>query len=323
MRHGSASSAARPARPVLRSGFTLIELLVVIAIIAILASILFPVFAQARSKARATSCLSNMKQSATGMLMYLSDYDSTFPAADVSGLNGNVRPLDRILWPRAIDPYTKNYDIVRCPSAFEDPWFLWSRTTDTYQAGWPLGVSDPGSYRNAPWYYWARMPNVGFNYNYLSRESDCNNYGVNGSKLGRPTQPVGDGDVKQPAATVMFVDVKNVGSNNAPFGGGVGWFESHIAESPMGGSNFADFCHYSNGGWGVGSYGDTLNYANVPTDTGNVAPWHNNGVNVAFVDGHSKWMTPGSLAAGTNWKRGVNNFDVRVLDLNQYLWDLQ
>jgi prepilin-type N-terminal cleavage/methylation domain-containing protein len=62
-----------------RSGFTLIELLVVIAIIAILAAILFPVFAQAREKARGAACLSNTKQLTTGFVMYAQDYDETFP----------------------------------------------------------------------------------------------------------------------------------------------------------------------------------------------------------------------------------------------------
>src|SRR5947208_15971108 len=62
-----------------RNGFTLIELLVVIAIIAILAAILFPVFAQAREKARAISCVSNEKQVSLGVLMYVQDYDETFP----------------------------------------------------------------------------------------------------------------------------------------------------------------------------------------------------------------------------------------------------
>src|SRR5579871_6345149 len=64
------------------SGFTLIELLVVIAIIAILAAILFPVFAQARASARAISCVSNVKQFATGVLMYAQDYDETIPIFD-------------------------------------------------------------------------------------------------------------------------------------------------------------------------------------------------------------------------------------------------
>jgi prepilin-type N-terminal cleavage/methylation domain-containing protein len=67
-----------------KQGFTLIELLVVIAIIAILAAILFPVFAQAREAARKTTCLSNLKQNGLGMLMYVNDYDDTFPACAIS-----------------------------------------------------------------------------------------------------------------------------------------------------------------------------------------------------------------------------------------------
>src|SRR5512135_2806692 len=71
-----------------RIGFTLIELLVVIAIIAILAAILFPVFAQAREKARQTSCLSNTKQIALAMLMYSQDYDELLPLGSTQGENG-------------------------------------------------------------------------------------------------------------------------------------------------------------------------------------------------------------------------------------------
>lgn len=87
-----------------KRGFTLIELLVVIAIIAILAAILFPVFAKAREAARKTQCLSNNKQIGLGIGMYTQDYDEMYPSIDF----GAYLVL--------IQPYVKNYDLWRCPS---------------------------------------------------------------------------------------------------------------------------------------------------------------------------------------------------------------
>ncbi|MBC8142133.1 MAG: DUF1559 domain-containing protein [Armatimonadetes bacterium] len=97
------------------AAFTLIELLVVIAIIAILAAILFPVFAQAREKARQTSCLSNSKQIGLGMLMYLQDSDETFPRAWYYD-NTPSDPVERYKWIDGIAPYVKNETMFTCPS---------------------------------------------------------------------------------------------------------------------------------------------------------------------------------------------------------------
>jgi prepilin-type N-terminal cleavage/methylation domain-containing protein/prepilin-type processing-associated H-X9-DG protein len=107
-------------------GFTLIELLVVIAIIAILAAILFPVFAQARAKARQAACLSNMKQLGTGLTMYAQDWDETLPITDYIGnglapLAGWRDPRAGDSWCSGIYPYVKNLQIYVCPEAVEHP----------------------------------------------------------------------------------------------------------------------------------------------------------------------------------------------------------
>jgi prepilin-type N-terminal cleavage/methylation domain-containing protein/prepilin-type processing-associated H-X9-DG protein len=97
-------------------GFTLIELLVVIAIIAILAAILFPVFAKAREKARQASCMSNLKQLGAALTMYTEDYDGTYP-------RGQFWPFDSShTWIMVLDPYVKNTQVFRCPSAGNDPY---------------------------------------------------------------------------------------------------------------------------------------------------------------------------------------------------------
>jgi len=94
-----------------RRGFTLIELLVVIAIIAILAAILFPVFARAREKARQTSCLSNVKQLSLGMMQYAQDYDELLPRYSDRDCAGG-----RHNWNVVIYPYVRNDQVFRCPS---------------------------------------------------------------------------------------------------------------------------------------------------------------------------------------------------------------
>jgi prepilin-type N-terminal cleavage/methylation domain-containing protein/prepilin-type processing-associated H-X9-DG protein len=106
-----------------KRGFTLIELLVVIAIIAILAAILFPVFAKAREQARKTACINNLKQIGTAVMMYGQDYDESMPSAAFAnypaGLWGSPLWNDygwTYIFP-LLDPYTKNSGIYGCPSA--------------------------------------------------------------------------------------------------------------------------------------------------------------------------------------------------------------
>jgi prepilin-type N-terminal cleavage/methylation domain-containing protein/prepilin-type processing-associated H-X9-DG protein len=113
----------------MRRGFTLIELLVVIAIIAILAAILFPVFARAREKARQASCQSNLKQWMLGALMYAQDYDERFPK---HGSNcGGTTTTDPCQWNK-MQPYVKNTQMWYCPSA------------STVRYGWNIGLPENG-----------------------------------------------------------------------------------------------------------------------------------------------------------------------------------
>jgi len=173
----------------MRRGFTLIELLVVIAIIAILAAILFPVFAKAREKARSASCLSNEKQLALAMLQYSQDYDETFPGMGNATISTPVVPEDPRFnahdpganppatadyyytsWASAIYPYIKNVQIYLCPS--------------TTYACYRVAYGVPGSGINA-----TQTGTVGI--------------------FGRPSQ----GDIKRPAE-ILMIGEKGTGGGN-------------------------------------------------------------------------------------------------------------
>jgi prepilin-type N-terminal cleavage/methylation domain-containing protein/prepilin-type processing-associated H-X9-DG protein len=97
-----------------KKGFTLIELLVVIAIIAILAAILFPVFARARENARRASCQSAMKQQALGFKQYIQDYDELYPVAVAGAVTGAAGT--QTSWTNELNPYMKSQQIWQCTS---------------------------------------------------------------------------------------------------------------------------------------------------------------------------------------------------------------
>src|SRR5205807_1884083 len=115
----------------------------------------------------------------------------------------------------------------------------------------------------------------GYNWNYLSPTPTCNPWLPGGF-------PTSLAAVGSPAATVMLVDIKNVGKDS------VGYYISASAESPAG-VWAPDCCTWSNGAWGKGSFGDDPTFVSSPTYTGDFAPRHTGGGNVALIDGHSKW----------------------------------
>ncbi len=138
------------------SGFTLIELLVVIAIIGILAAILFPVFARARENARRSSCQSNLKQIALGIMQYTQDYDEKFPLVWNTLSSTTIRPFG---WVDIIESYTKSNQIFKCPSTTS------ATSSDPTAAGY-----------------------TSYSYN-MMLASDSGGVGMDGRKLSFLTQP--------------------------------------------------------------------------------------------------------------------------------------
>jgi prepilin-type N-terminal cleavage/methylation domain-containing protein/prepilin-type processing-associated H-X9-DG protein len=130
-----------------RAGFTLIELLVVIAIIAILAAILFPVFAQARAKARQNVCLSNMRQIGQAQQMYAQDYDETMPLL--------LDTKNSRWWFAILMPYHKNKDVYRCPELPDNASTrASSRDMDGRTSNYPMGYNVNVIHGTSHAFYW-------------------------------------------------------------------------------------------------------------------------------------------------------------------------
>ncbi len=241
-----------------RRAFTLIELLVVIAIIAILAAILFPVFAQATEKARATQCLSNMKQLGMALMQYVQDYDETYPY--YAGPVTAQRP-ELYIW-SIFQPYVKNGQVLRCPS---DPTPLeW----DPRRPGdWaPSFVAGPNQIWNAS--YSTLDPAT-----FSSRGQEAY-WGISGER---------EASIAAPAETLIAVER----SGNVPDGmracsaGDRGFNASPWTRTQRVRSGDADP--------DIDPDGNRFPLG----DTGRIATRHSGGANFMYADGHAKRMTPG------------------------------
>jgi prepilin-type N-terminal cleavage/methylation domain-containing protein/prepilin-type processing-associated H-X9-DG protein len=254
-----------------RHGFTLIELLVVIAIIAILAAILFPVFAQAREKARGISCVSNQKQLALSIMMYTQDYDETFPTGVQESWWDNT-------WIVTVQPYVKNLQVFRCPDdPVGTPPFTW--------AGIRLSYATNGLLSN-----WLQQ--VTNNYSTIS---GGNLIGVIG--MAQPTTDgtgwmgtvsATDASVTYPAATVLFTEKDAV------------YPDASVSDGDL--QYWGPGCVYSGvSWWDYTAPGEIPNGLLPATALGQYDPAGPNGAvmavhtkraNFAFCDGHVKSMIP-------------------------------
>jgi prepilin-type N-terminal cleavage/methylation domain-containing protein/prepilin-type processing-associated H-X9-DG protein len=304
-----------------RSGFTLIELLVVIAIIAILAAILFPVFAQAKSAAKQISGLSNLKQVGLSVLMYKNDNEDRVPMIDYFTYPAAGKTL--VTWTIAVQPFMKNWDIQRSPVDVSPV-----VTKIHYFGGNDFTFSEPSEVKGI-------NTSFAMNADYMNPDKGCDaslrtfyNDPASRAGFGQQGIPVSDSQVEQTAATVFATDAKPLF-----FDSETRWIYGYWTGSP-GGWNSPTVCDSwawgSPNGWdqaavsGVnnpGSYG-------VPgdepgnTNTDRVSVRNNGGTNVTFCDGHAKRLTPGALAAGTNWTSTTVRDDIHILDLSKYLWSL-
>lgn len=264
------SLRSRSRLPLAGSAFTLIELLVVIAIIAILAAILFPVFAQAREKARQTACLSNTKQLGLGVAQYTQDYDETLPMGGY-----DVAPYSS-RWYRDIYPYIKNVGILACPSEGRD---TLNGIATNFTPKLDTGSNTATLVRPA-----------GPNYN-GAYACDPNWFGYVSATTGRPF-PLAE--MKDTAGTFILCEAAQLNPDRVMNG-------KPDALNPLNWNSDADvlksadfqmrppLARSSNGSW---YYGYTPTADDSQTN-GNgsrrAVPRHNGGLNVIYADGHAKW----------------------------------
>jgi prepilin-type N-terminal cleavage/methylation domain-containing protein/prepilin-type processing-associated H-X9-DG protein len=276
-----------------RKGFTLIELLVVIAIIAILAAILFPVFAQAREKARQITCASNLKQVGLAILQYQQDYDEVYPMGQNANWYGSG-------WPDTVTPYIKSFNVFRCPDD--------SATTlnaNQWETATPYG--DGISYASNGYMAWDwKTANAWVMMGVMG-------VGPNGNPLYVQKTPKALAGVTEPAATIMVAE-KHSDDVQAYGGDGVGTT----------GSIGMVFTEASNGyGWESSAPGNIPNGSATGTafDTGvngAVSTVHAGKTlaNFLFADGHVKAMQP----VKTNPDPG-NNLDSNDGQSLDNMWD--
>lgn len=267
-----------------RTAFTLIELLVVIAIIAILAAILFPVFARARENARRASCQSNLKQIGIGIQQYVADYDGQIPPQQL------LTPT--VFWPTLLLPYIKSNQLFTCPSYNPGDSFAPDPTLVNVNAGsakksfcdW--GTNDgtqgiyPGRFLGQQTYSRNIIPPIASAWSTAGFTDGTKSGFVQGTSTTGTS--INEAAVEDPAGTFHIFDGM-AGSSKAP-GDGCGSYATGLSS--------------------IRAEANTDHYLN--SETSKPAYRHFLGFNALFGDGHVKWRKYGSTKAG-EWSIQAND----------------
>jgi prepilin-type N-terminal cleavage/methylation domain-containing protein len=304
-----------------RKAFTLIELLVVIALIAILAAILFPVFAAAKEAAKKTQCLSQSNQVCKANLMYVGDNDTYMPPmmyAFGTGHNDANDPTNSV-WHLMENNYRQSWNVLRCAS---DPHNTETELLMNPENEQPI---DPTNL-HAKEFCYAMRANYGYNYQFLSPECVVPPNGPYGSPY-----PINESRITSPGATILAVEtVWQRNASGKEYGAGsrsadppsLYDIDGNVAiPYPPGTTQF-----WYHGGWNPGQ---PLSFVVF----GRVWPWHGGGdrgqdtwkrrnegvVVTTFVDGHSKALKVDNLTAGC---QVLAQSGGRIFDPDAYLWDL-
>jgi len=268
-------------------GFTLIELLVVIAIIAILAAILFPVFAQAREKARATSCLSNEKQLATAAIIFAQDHDERFPGGATTCTQYSFGSFTETVcqdpggtgttWAADIMPYVKNTGAFKCPD-------------DSTK-----GVAIPGSTAlTLPVSYAYNSDLVTYTYTYTTNSYNFNYVGLTQAQLVAPVKTVLFAEAVNAEANILSKDETPAGVNGnySPAGDGSDYYPIMSSWNCYNGGPTC--AKWDTGYIGIPSGSAPSKPAFYKASTGR----HSNAANYTMADGHAKFIRPESVSMG-------------------------
>ena len=288
----------------MKRGFTLIELLVVIAIIAILAAILFPVFAQARAKARQAVCLSNFKQVGLAGMMYVNDYDEMYPPSQYSGMAGPASnggtAVKYASWKNFVQPYAKTVSLFWCPDSKANMALIYDPNTLLPVPGWP-GYS---TYMDYIWFncspasiaytgdpLCAAANNTFFQKGYAVAPPFSADINIVTGAYSTGFAVVGQATIAEVAETSWILDTKNV----EPFT----YFDSMNRcwqeQGPGGGQ----------GQWNPGITPTCCVDPSSPTGNRRPYGWwgiHSKGIQMCFADGHAKWERHQSYIANNHAK---------------------